>query len=398
MKYNRRVSHFRNRAIEFELKKMLTYSPCVGVLGMRQVGKTTLLKRLAEQYHSFDDEEFLRKFETAAKTYLEQKNVTVALDEIQKYPPAFDVLKFSVDSFKKPGRFIISGSVRFSSRRQIRESLTGRIVLAEVFPMTLAECHSQNPSLFVKLVLSKSDSSLIASLERRAWATESQLVHYLKTGGLPGICFRREESIRWQMFNNHLDTLLGRDIHLIVDTKLTVVKLKAILFALAREQGLPVSYTKLARIASVSVPTIQNMLAAMQGLFLIRPYGKTYYLEDAGLSHSLCPVSDQWHRLDMVRSLYYELRTQHGRKTAHHSLEPFTTRGGIDVPISLVMNDGLRVAIGVDDDEHPSDKSIKSLVWYRKRFSRARLIMLTRGRKAQMLASGVICLPWTWVF
>lgn len=394
MKYNGQVSHFRNRTIEFELKKMLAYSPCVGVLGMRQVGKTTLLKRLAGQYHSFDDEEFLRKFETAAKTYLEQKNVTVALDEIQKFPPAFDALKFSVDSFKKPGRFIISGSVRFSSRRQIRESLTGRIVLAEVFPMTLAECHNQNPSLFVKLVLGKSDSSLIGSLERGAWATESQLVYYLRTGGLPGICFRREESIRWQMFNNHLDTLLGRDIHLIVNTKLTTMKLKAILFALAREQGLPVSYTKLARMASVSVPTIQNMLAAMQGLFLLRPYGKTYYLEDAGLSHSLCPVSDPWHRFDMIRCLYYELRTQCGRA----SLEPFTTRGGIDVPFSLVTHDGLRVAIGVDDDEQPSDKSIKSLVWYRKRFSRARLIMLTRSRKAQTLTSGVICLPWTWAF
>lgn len=364
---------------------------------MRQVGKSTLLRKFSASHHSFDDEEFLRKFERSAKTYLDQKNIPIALDEVQKFPPAFDALKFSIDSFNRPGRFLISGSVRFSSRRQIRESLTGRIALAELMPLTLAECHERKASVFLDLVLTKSDEGLTRHLKKHAWASETQIMHYLKTGGLPGICFKREETVRWQLLQNHLDTLLGRDIHLIVNTKLTTDKLRRVVSALAREQGLPVSYTKLARLASVSVPTIQNLLFALQGLFLIRSYGKTFYLEDAGLSHALHATGDTFQHLDMVRYLYYELRTQNGLSSKRRQIEPFTTRGGMDVPFVVSSGRGHRVAISVDEAEYPSDKSIKSLVWYRKRFPQTRLIVLTRATSARTLVSGVLCLPWTWV-
>lgn len=393
------MSHYRSRIIEPELGKMLFYSPCVGVLGMRQVGKSTLLKKFSQSYHSFDDDEFLFKFSRSSRDYLDKKEAPLALDEIQKYPPAFDALKYSIDSFKKPGRFIISGSVRFSARKQIRESLTGRIVLLEVMPLTLSECHQKKPASFLSFLGKFHDEKLIEKLKAVAWASEFQIQHYSKTGGLPGICFRRDDSIRQQMLNNHLDTLLGRDIHLIVNTKLTVNKLRDILVAIAGEQGLPISYSKLSRIAATSVPTIQNLLLAMQGLFLIRSFGKTYYIEDSGLSHFLNPTYGDFDRLKMIRSLYHEMKTQfevYGLYRANW--EPYTTRGGIDIPFLLKYKDGRRVAIAIENDTQVSDKTMKSLTWFKKRYSEAHLVALTRNSSPKILNSGIVCLPWTWVF
>lgn len=366
---------------------------------MRQVGKSTLLKKFSQRYHSFDDDDFSLKFASASKTYLEDKENPLALDEIQKYPPAFDALKYSIDSHKKPGRFIISGSVRFSARKQIRESLTGRIVLLEVMPLTLAECHGKRPSAWLPLLQTLSGERLADKLEKAAWATESQIRYYSQTGGLPGICFRRDEAVRSRMFNDHLETLLGRDIHLIVNTRLGVPKLKEVLVAIAGEQGLPISYSKLARIAATSVPTIQNLLAAMQGLFLIRPHGKTYFVEDAGLSHFLSPSYGEIDRLGMIRCLHSEIKTQFEIQGRHQATwGPYTTRGGIDIPFLIRFKNGRRVAIAVENDELISDKSMKSLIWFKKRFPEAHLIALTRGSSQRILTSGLICLPWAWVY
>lgn len=366
---------------------------------MRQVGKSTLLKKFSQRYQSFDDYDFLMRFDTAAKTILDQEPYPLALDEIQKHPPAFDAIKHSIDSFKRPGKFIVSGSVRFSSRQQIRESLTGRITLIELMPLTLAECHGKTASEFLSLTSRHTGKSLEDKLKTRIWATEKQIIHYSQLGGLPGISFKREDVIRQQLFDTHLDTILGRDIQLIVNTKLSVKKLKLILIALAREQGQPISYSKLARLASVSAPTIQNLIMAMQGLFLIRSYGKTYYVEDSGLSHFLNPQLGHLNRMDMIRFLFQEFKTQYENQLKYQAtIEPYVTRGGIDIPFVLTFKNGMKIALTVEDSDLPSDKSTKSLIWYRKRYQAARLIILTRDSTAYTTTSGIHCLPWTWAF
>lgn len=101
------MTHLRKRACESILSKDLTYSPCVGLLGMRQVGKTTLLKKYAADYRSFDVPEMTSYFEREGLGLLQATRKTLALDEVQKYPPVFDMLKHAIDSFKKPGRFFV---------------------------------------------------------------------------------------------------------------------------------------------------------------------------------------------------------------------------------------------------------------------------------------------------
>jgi predicted AAA+ superfamily ATPase len=101
------VAHLRNRLIAPIFNKVLTYSPIVGVLGHRQVGKTTFLESEIENYVTFDDLKTLRLAKTDAQKFLNKyHNKTVAIDECQFVETLFPALKEAVRKNKKPGQFI----------------------------------------------------------------------------------------------------------------------------------------------------------------------------------------------------------------------------------------------------------------------------------------------------
>src|SRR4051812_45070368 len=110
---------------------------------MRQVGKSTLLRQIGSSYLTLDQEEFLQKLDRGDWSEVESASPPAVIDEAQKSPRLFDRIKLLVDRRKRPGQFILTGSVRFLSRKQIRESLTGRTSLLELLPLTLAEAHSK---------------------------------------------------------------------------------------------------------------------------------------------------------------------------------------------------------------------------------------------------------------
>lgn len=390
------MTHQRERIVTSEIVRALSYSPCVGLVGMRQVGKSTLLKRFVATYYSFDDTPFLRRFERETTSVLESAP-PVALDEIQKHPPAFDALKFNIDEKKRMGRFMVSGSVRFASRRQIRESLTGRIVVLEIFPLGLAECHEKKAGFFLSEALEGRIETVLSKLEKKSWATPTQISHYLTTGGLPGICFRRDEKVRAELFEQHLDALLSRDIHLVRQTRLSFAQLQALLTAVASQAGLPINISHLARLCGCSVPTVKSSLQAMEGLFLIRSYGKTWVIEDAGLSHHLAPLS---HRLtNLWKATYHELRLQYYRSLRNQAaMRPHTTRGGIDVPFFFEFKKGQRLAVMLDAGDWPSEKSLKSVTWLQKRYSNLRAFILTGGTEVRQVSDSCAAIPQSWIY
>ena len=92
------------------------------------------------QYVSLDDEEHLRSANGDAKAFVDALNAPgTAIDECQLSEPLFPALKERIRRNKRPGQFYLSGSVRFTSKKQIRESLTGRIMTADLYPLTLSE-------------------------------------------------------------------------------------------------------------------------------------------------------------------------------------------------------------------------------------------------------------------
>lgn len=111
--------------------------PALGIVGARQVGKSTLLReeiasKIKGKYITFDNKEDRDRVKKSPQYFLKAhlpKNDTVLIfDEVQKAPDIFDAIKIEIDNKKVPGQFILTGSTEFSIRTQIRESLTGRIL------------------------------------------------------------------------------------------------------------------------------------------------------------------------------------------------------------------------------------------------------------------------------
>ena len=390
------MAHLRSRFLAEKLNKSLKQSPTLSLLGMRQTGKTTLLKEICNSYVTLDDDRTLNQFKQGNWTFLEQLPCPVGIDECQKLPALFDRIKFLVDQKKQMGRYILTGSVRFLSKRQIKESLTGRTLTLELLPLTLSEAHQKKQGDIIKALL---HSKTLADFEayRRPLYTfsKTQIDSHLELGGLPGICLKRDPALRRDLFDQQIETLLSRDLPLLYDTKMSLTKLKLLLKELALIQGLDFSTESLARKISTSSPTLKSVIDAFEGLFLIRRVGKRVYLEDGGISHSLVPNSVlsplQLYRSFVFRELLALIRYQYPRST---EITSYKTRGGVDIPFVLDV-EGRKIAILVDYEPFVTEKTLKSLGKFSKRFRSSRIVVFYLGQSTFEASNGVWCIPLT---
>jgi len=363
---------------------------------MRQVGKTTLMKTLVRKFITLDDENIATRFRAGDFSRLDEPGSPLGLDECQKVAGVFDAVKLRIDERKQMGRYLLSGSVRFLSKRNIRESLTGRTQILELLPLSLAEAQSRSPKDLLRCAREKSFAHAKLRLEGHPPTPAGQIENHLVCGGLPGICFKRESRLRFELHDIHLETLLSRDLPLLYASRVSIGRLRELLRLVALHEGEPVSHEELARKVGASPPTIKALLEAFQALYLVRLAGKnTYYLEDLGLSHHLLPTALKPRRQILRSFVFHELLCLLHYQY-HRSIEiiPYRTRGGAEVPFTIRSQEfKIDVAITVDPEPLHSEKSLKSLGSYAKRHPSARLIALHTGTESYQNTRGIWCIP-----
>lgn len=194
------MPHLRKRFAERQVQKLARLWPVVGVLGPRQSGKTTLIRNLLsiDGSQSLDDIEARLEAQSSPKAFLARLSRPAVIDEIQKAPELFDAIKLNVDHKRVPGSYYLTGSTSFSAKLGIRESLTGRIGLITLSPLTLAE------------IKSKPFRAVRALGEPRFSLQDA--VRVMVTGGMPVPAFLRDADQREMYWRSWLDTTLSRDL------------------------------------------------------------------------------------------------------------------------------------------------------------------------------------------
>lgn len=260
------------------VKDLFTETPAVGLLGPRQVGKSTLAAQLAAGRDSvvLDLQLASTQAQLAEPTTFLRTNADklVVIDEIQRMPELFSTLRPLIDEDRRPGRFLVLGSASPELIRDASESLAGRIFYAELTPLSLPEVSVANVS------------------------QEDHLVY----GGYPQPLLTLSDAGRRRWAANYLTTFVTRDLtELGVGTNTR--EFERLLALLAHTHGGLFNASELSRSLRITAPTVQRYVDVLSQAFLVRTlqpltgnFGKRIvrsprvYWRDSGLRHSLLGI------------------------------------------------------------------------------------------------------------
>lgn len=267
---------FLPRIAEAEVLRLIKANPAVVIVGPRQVGKTSLVKQLASQlerktvYFDLENPDDFNQFANPNLLLEPLQDQTVILDEVQRVPDLFPILRGLIDRYRQKGRFILLGSASPELIRDTSESLAGRVAYFELTPFTLPE--------------------LPESL--------SYQQHWLR-GGFPEslLADSDEESLDWR--ENFIRSYLERDLPLL-GLRADPMLIRRLWTMVAHLNGQLLNLSALANSLDISAPTVRRYLDFLESAFLIRRLQPWFantakrlvktpkiYLRDTGLLHAL---------------------------------------------------------------------------------------------------------------
>jgi len=342
------MAHERKRSIDELLRKLLGFSPVIGLFGHRQVGKTTLAASLSPSYWTLDDRDTRTRITQDPKAFLNipKQKLPVIIDECQQEPDLFPALKEHIRTHRKPGQFILTGSVRFTSGRAGRESLAGRLSPLELYPLILSELE-QEPLPEVLPILMKANRfslDLLPELKQgKALKHYTKAFEkYLMNGGLPGLCFIREDRLRKERLAALHTLILDRDLRYIVKTKLSLETLRSWLRWISIHSFQSYNSSKARSEVGISIPTQKNLLHALESIYLIRRIpikggrsGEIVLLEDQFEERELSG-GELSKEAQILSAFYRNARAQFSYRLGETvSFESYWTRDGARVPLVI---------------------------------------------------------------
>ncbi len=296
------------------LKEALADHRAVVITGMRRVGKTTSLRWLLDQVAS-SNKIYLDLERLDQRAVFQESNydlvvnflrnrgldssqpMTVALDEIQYVPNLPSVVKYLMDNY--PIKFLLTGSSSFYLKNYFTESLAGRKVVFEMFPLAFGEFLGFRGVPY-------QPRQQFAGMRFDPYEFERLKDHYedyLLYGGLPGVVLEERPSVRRDILNDIYSSYINIDVRTLADFQ-KMGELQQLLRVLALRIGNKVDVTKLASVVGVSRPTLLQFLEFLEKTYVIarlpayaggdKPasLGKKLYFCDNGIASILAQVSE----------------------------------------------------------------------------------------------------------
>ena len=267
-----------DRISENIVKDLLNGFPCVAIIGPRQVGKTTLAKKIQKGFDStvYLDLEFQKDFIKLEdpETFLRQfQDHLVIIDEVQRKKDLFPVLRALIDQNRRPGRFLLVGSAGPDLLRNCSETLAGRIAYHEVTPFLLPELTDR-------------------------YKIEDLWMH----GGFPDAFLKQNYWLQWM--NNFVKTYFERDLPNLGFPADSITG-ERLWTMLAHYHGNLVNYAELGRSLELNINTIKTYIGFLRKAFLIRlivPFftnskkrlvkSPKVYIRDSGIMHYLSGIEN----------------------------------------------------------------------------------------------------------
>ena len=288
------------RHLESVLADLTTQYPCILLSGPRQVGKTTLIKHLPDagkrEYITLDDLSHRAMAKKDPKAFLQLHKPPICIDEVQYAPELFPYIKMIVDTNRRPGDFILTGSQIYRLMRGVSESLAGRLAILNMQGISQSELSGLPNSPFFP--------SFDSFAERRLGSMPDAPAMYgrIFRGSMPSVITGLYPDSA-KFYSAYLSTYLQRDIR-DISKGIDELKFAGFLRSCACRTAQILNVADIARDAGIDVATAKNWLNLLETLgiiFYLHPFSNNLlkrtikkpklYFYDTGLVAYLCKWS-----------------------------------------------------------------------------------------------------------
>ena len=406
-----------NRLVKVGLPKSNEHI-IVLVTGARQTGKTTLLRSVYPElsYFNLDAVEFREQLKQIS-TFAWAKDVgNSVIDEIQKEPELMNKIKFAFDEGNL-NFTALSGSAQILLLKNTRETLAGRVMLLELFPLMLSELiHGQETEIPIPIIgkLLKTDSpsdilrKLPSTLLGDYWDTSKSAEDYiLKFGGMPALLHIPDQDKKSGWLRDYSIAYLERDLNDLARLN-DLMPFKTFQQLAALRSANLLSYSELSRDAGIGIETARRYLEYLRLSYqsiLLQPYHKNLtsmlvktpklYWLDNGLMRQLAGfgfdlMNGQIYENHVAAELVKYFRTV----KSEAKLSFYRTRSGMEVDFIIETN-GKLIGIEVKNRDSINKKDYTSLNKLKESAGEDWIlgIILYRGNEINEVSEGIWSIP-----
>ena len=263
---------YKKRVLSKTIQRTIKTFPAIVVTGPRQSGKTTLYKMLFSNTHNFvslENPDIRVRAKEDPVSFLNQYRPPVIIDKIQYLPELLSYIKTEIDSDRKPGNWLFTGSQNFILMDNISQSLAGRIATLSLLPFSISELlnNAKNAKDYTNWLSNKKNNSIVNN--------NLLFSELILRGFYPEISANKKVD-RKLWCSSYITTYLERDIRSLTSIG-DLSQFERFLIACAVRTGQILNLSDLARNIGISVPTAKRWLSLLETghqIYLLYPYYK----------------------------------------------------------------------------------------------------------------------------
>jgi predicted AAA+ superfamily ATPase len=304
------------RHLEVGIRRSLVEFPAVLVIGARQVGKSTLVRSIAESvsagYRTLDDRIILDAASHDPQGFVDAMPTPAVIDEVQRAPDLLLAIKRAIDRNRRPGQFLLTGSANPLTMHRVADRLSGRIAVHELLPFCLSERFGcARPETLDIVFQCASAAAFVDALPGRADGRDrrAEIQEQILSGGFPTPALMESAAARTRWFDAYRQTYLERDLRDLAIVA-NLPEFTRLLTALAQRTGQLINFSEVSRDLGVPLTTLRRYVGLLETtfqVFFVHPYhadvGKRLvkrpklYAIDTGLACHLS-LADTWETLE----------------------------------------------------------------------------------------------------
>jgi uncharacterized protein len=314
------MTYKKKRLLYFEILDTINHKNALVITGMRQVGKTTVMRQIFDKIDEkkiwfdldnpldqkvFEDIDYnnIYRYLESELDLKKNERMFVFIDEIQNFPEITKVIKYLIDHYHV--KFVVTGSASFYLKNLFPESLSGRKFLYQLDPLSFQEYLYFHDIKTRKEISEINIDDAIKPVSLIEYKKYDRYYHeYLGYGGFPEVVVTKSRKIKKQILKNIFASFFEKDLRILSDYK-DIRELRDLILLLVPRVGSEIQVTRLSSELKISRPKVYEYLEFLQASFFIKLIpkfsksidrsvagGKKVYFSDNGILRTVGDVNE----------------------------------------------------------------------------------------------------------